>query len=149
MKLKLSTNKQEEIEGVIKVVSPEHGDNIYDLDKYADHNECEEVLCELADYVPTAKLQQFITSLTTKLAHKGKLTVIGTDALQVTHAFKNGKIDIIEFNKLVYGERTKVWNFKQSLVSLHDVHAIMKAAGLKIITKRLSDFQYLLVGERE
>lgn len=149
MKLIISTDKEAEIENVVKVVSPEHGDQIYNLDEYVDHNECDDILCELTDYVPTTKLQAFIGAITTKLAHKGKLTIIGTDALQVVHAFKNGRIDVLAFNELVYGKRDKVWNFKQSLVSLHDVHAIMKAAGLKIINKRLSDFQYLVVGERE
>lgn len=131
------------------VISPEKGDNLYDLNKYVDHNECQEILCTLTDYIPTNKLSPYIGELSAKLAHGGKLTIIGTDALEVVHAFKNGRMDILAFNELVYGKRNKVWAFKQSLISLHDVTAIMRTHNLKITQKRISDFTYSVVGERE
>lgn len=131
------------------VISPEKGDNIYDLDKFVDHNECEEITFTLPDYIPTDKLAGVINALANKLAHKGRLTIIGTDALEVTTAYKNGRIDILHFNTLVFGQRDKVWKFKQSLITLSDAVTLMKLQGLKIIQKRLSDFTYSVVGERE
>jgi hypothetical protein len=131
------------------VISPEKGDNFFDLDKFLDHNECSEIFFTLTDYVPTSQLSDAIAKLSTKLAHGGKLVISGTDALVVTQAFQNGRINILEFNELVYGKRNKVWAFKQSLVALNDVVAICKANGLKVTQKRLSDFTYSVIGERE
>lgn len=130
-------------------ISPEKGDNFFDLDKFLDHNECSEIFFTLTDYVPTSKLADMVARLTTKLAHGGKLNLTGTDALVVTQSFQNGRINILEFNNLVYGKRDKVWAFKQSLVSLNDVVAIFKANNLKVTQKRLSDFTYSVIGERE
>lgn len=131
------------------VISPERGDNIYDLDKFVDHNSCHYINFVLADYVPTPKFSDYINCLSNKLAHKGQLLVTGTDAISVAGAFHRGQINVLELNRLVYGSRDSVWSFKQNLVSLQDIVDIMKLHKLKIIQKRLSDFTYSVVGERE
>lgn len=148
MKL-LITNIQpnEKFDGVI--ICPENGDNIYDLNKFVDHNECSEITCNVINYVPTQSLKGYIGELSVKLAHKGKLIILATDAIEVTKAFHLGRIDILTFNSLVYGDRTKVWEFRQSLVSLHDVVELMKLNGLKVLQKRLNEFKFSVIGERE
>lgn len=147
MRLLITENPNQEFNGTI--LSPEKGDNFQDLDKYVDHNECEDIVFTLTDYIGNSQLAEVIKKLSTKLAHKGKLTIVGSDAIIVSKALYHGSINILKFNELVYGSRDRVWAFKQGLVTLNDIVEILKLQKLKITKKRISDFTYSVTGERE
>lgn len=130
-------------------VSPMNGDNPTDLDRYVDNNECSEILCdEIINYIPITELYKYFVKLESKLAHNGKLIINSNDSIEIAKLYHNGNIDTLTFNNLIYGTRANTWEFKQSVICLDEAVAIFKNLNLKILSKKISQYNFILVGER-
>jgi hypothetical protein len=116
----------------------------YNIDGIADDASCEEILCTtLTDYVTVDKINDAIRYLVSKLAHKGKLVLGGTDLYSLTKALHNNHINIIEVNKILFAEH------KQACLYISDLVSLMEKYGLQIVRKRVNGYQMIVEGVRE
>lgn len=131
-------------------VSPANGDNPIDLDRYVDNNECQEIICdEIINYIPITELYKYIVKLETKIAHYGKLIINSVDSKEITKLYFNDVIDTLTYNNIVYGTRTNTWEFKQSVICLDEITSIFNSLNLKILSKKINGYNFIIVGERQ
>ena len=81
-----------------------HAD-IYKLDNLLDHNECDEIILnDSLDYLPYGQARQTaLQHIMTKLAHGGKLIIMGSDIYEVCRLGHLGQLDVQALNSIVYG----------------------------------------------
>jgi hypothetical protein len=145
-KFRLAVDNQE-ISGFI-LISPIKGQNPIKFDNIDDGEALELILDNILEYIPSEQTLSFFKVLSNKLAHGGTATIVGKDLRLLTEAFVRGEIDIISFNRLIYGEKTHAWQFKLSGITLGDVNDICKSIGLNILERRLDGYDFIIKIQR-
>jgi hypothetical protein len=146
MRFRLAVDDHE-IQG-FTLISPLKGQNPIKLEGI-DDGECQELIVDnVIEYVPSEQTLAFAKLVMAKLAHGGTATIIGQDLYMVTEAFIRGEIDIISFNKLIYGQKNHAWNFKLSGITLGDVNDICKSLGLNVLERRLDGYNFIIKVQR-
>lgn len=131
------------------LISPLDGKNPIKIDQFVDDGECEEIILEdILDYVPTSQVMNYIKSLSAKLKHGGTLTICGKDIEILSEEFIRGDINIIDFNKLVFGLQNHAWNFKNNFITLNDLNEIFLSLGMKILQRELNGHNFIIKIER-
>ncbi len=132
-----------------KVLSPLNGESPFDIDKFADDGECEEIVLEdILSFVPFPNIKLYLQKAASKLAHNGRLIVSGTDVLEVCKEYYFGRIALQHFNELVLGDKSHAWAFKQSGITLFEVRQYLSEIGLQIIQQKLPYLEYSITAKR-
>lgn len=118
-----------------------NGDNIHAIG--VEPASCLEILAqEVIDYIPAKVAYNVLKDWTSKLRHKGKIVITGTDYVEIARKINLGQINTLELNQTLYGEQNDTWQFKVGCYTLPDVVDSLKAMGLKIIKQRLKDVTF-------
>lgn len=148
MKVLLSNN-QVTMSGYT-VISPEVGNNPFQLDAFVDNNECQEIICdEIIHYIDINNLHTFLRHLESKLAHGGKLIITGTDSLELARLYYYGLCDTYSYNKILFGNKSNPWEFKQSVINLKEAEEMLRSINFNILSKKIEGYTFTLVGERK
>jgi hypothetical protein len=133
-----------------KLISPIRGQNPIKIGEWIDDGEAKEIIVEnILEYLPVESMTQYINMLVAKLQHGGILTIVGNDLVILCEQFARGEINIIEFNKILFGLKNHAWNFKTSCITLGDINDIAKLAGVKVIERKLDGFTFVIKVERQ
>lgn len=120
--------------------------DLSNLDDYVDKAEVTELrVSDVLDFIMPEQLGKVLTYWISLLAHGGKITLDGVDALEVAHALTYGNIDLNQYNALLHG------NVPQRSISLAlpVVVDMLKQQGLRISRKTLNEFRYLVEATRQ
>lgn len=132
-----------------KLISPLKGQNPTKINEFIDDGEATEIIAErILEYVPAEEVMNYVSLLAKKLAHKGQLIITSTDIVILSEKFIRGEINIIDFNKILFGSKTHAWDFKMSAVSLGDINEVATVLNLKVLEKNIDDFTFTIRLER-
>ena len=124
----------------IKVGSVEE---LSQLDKF-DLGELDELILDhVADYFPINKVEEILNRLSKFVKRGGKFIVQGTDLYEICKSYTNYNIDMVEANKVIYGnnpDRVKRVSFTAVGISSF----LEQVVQLKIVKKRISNFTYMI-----
>lgn len=157
LKLNLLVNKLEFLNGY-KNISPFAPvddsrfarNSVIDLEALADDGEIAEIRAlDVIEYYPLQDLDGIIKNWVSKLAHKGTLTIGGTDIYILATAIGSFELKQEDIIETIYGV-PKPGQQKKSIYNINFIVGCLKNYGLKIIRKTLlSNGQYIVTGERE
>lgn len=128
-------------------ISPLKGMNI--LAPKIEPNSAREIILECMDVVPVQKIEQFLALYISKLRHGGTITLCGTSASLALKALFNDQIDIVEYNKLAYGNNAHPWDIKRGLYEIDFLKTLLLKHKLKIEIQSLNGLNYIISGVRE
>lgn len=78
--------------------------DVFKLDPLIDANECSEIiLCDTLDYLHVQARAQALQHVLTRIAHGGKIIIMGNDVYEVSRLVHNGQLDLQQANNIVYG----------------------------------------------
>ena len=121
-------------------------DNLLNLDAVAQPNECTEILADnILDYIPTNNMYDVLKHYASKLRHNGKLIISGTDIVLVAKDIVTQRLNLVEANKIIYGDRTEV---KSGMISMFDIIPLIESIGLKVMKKSYNDYIFTLEAVR-
>ena len=99
-------------------------------------------LDDVIDYVPVQDAENFIRKTVSLLKRGGSIIVSGIDLYEVCKSMSNYNISVAEANKLLYaGENGLV---KKLCFTTPAAANVVESLGLKILTKRISDYKYTI-----
>jgi hypothetical protein len=131
------------------LISPLGGKNPLKLNDYIDDGEADELILDhVLEYCPAENIYNYLTLAAKKLAKGGTLTIMGTDLVILSEAFIRGEVNIVDFNKVLFGTKQHPWDFKLSAICLSDVNDILKSFGLKLLERKLSGHEFTIKVER-
>lgn len=132
-----------------RIISPINGENPLEIASLLDDNECDEIVVDnILEFIPFARINEYLSLLVSKLRHGGKLHIHGLDANEVNKAYYGGMITLEQYNNMIFGSKTHAWAFFQSITNIYEITQVLKSAGLKILNKRLPNFHYSISAER-
>lgn len=108
----------------------------------------EVVALGIIDYLPLAQSDGVLTHWVSRLAHGGKLSISCVDLFEVCRAVHLRTVSVEDANKLLHGEQREPWQFRKANYSLNHLTELIKAKGLRIITKKLVAFEAVVTAER-
>jgi hypothetical protein len=125
--------------------------NIHGLEdslKNYDFGELDEIILDdIIDYIPIDKAEEMLIRISKTLKKGGLLVVRGTDLYDACKAFANYNIDIVEANKIIFGDdpnNTKKLSFTTTGIS----GFLSTYANMKILKKRVHLFNYEVEAQR-
>ena len=96
----------------------------------------------LSNRLPSLDFGQILKCLVRKLRHNGELRLSGVDVYTICNKLLNSKINVIEFNELLFGRGGAGIN------TVLDTSEILSELGLKITAKVLDDNHFTVIGKR-
>jgi hypothetical protein len=133
-----------------RLISPLKGENPVKINDIIDDGEAKEIIVDnILDYIAVEQLSQYIRMLAGKLQHSGKLIITGNDLTIICEQFIRGEVNVIDFNRLLFGLKNHAWNFKLSSITLGDIVEICKLCGLKILERKLNGPLFVIKAERQ
>jgi uncharacterized protein YeeX (DUF496 family) len=121
------------IENIDSIVYDSEAKNIY--------------LDNLLEYIEEKDIYIAIEKIVKKMRKKGTLLITGIDSYIVAKDYVSKRLTNKEYNRLVYGESGC---FKKNSLSLHELSNFLQDKfGLKIITRNIEDYQYIVEAKRE
>lgn len=119
--------------------------DVRNLDGLAEDAECTEIIVNsVYDFLNLEDAIKSIKHISTKLRHKGKIVLIGSDARELCRKFIEGSIDIINFNEELHGSFQETWDVKMSHFTMETMSELLESLGLKVTKKRLENYNYLV-----
>jgi len=123
--------------------------DIRNLDGHVEDAECTEIIINnICDFLEMQDALSAMKHWSKKLRHKGSITLIGSDAYEISKAFLNGELNILEFNQQMHGEFSAPWDVKMSHFTMEAACEALAALGLEISTKRLHKYNYTVKAVR-
>jgi len=117
------------------------GPNIFKLDG-VDTSSCDEIVAkDILDNIDIEYREQVLANIVSKLRHRGRLTLTGVEAKYVSKSYVLNMLSTSQLNELLY-------NGRLSTSSIQDVVNFLENHGLKVTTKRIMNYQWLVIGER-
>lgn len=99
-------------------------------------------LDDIIDYIPVNEAEDFVRKIVSLLKRGGSLIVSGTDLYEVCKSMTSYNISVSDANKLLYaGELGKI---KKLSFTTPAASNLVESLGLKVITKRISDYKYTI-----
>ena len=124
-------------------------DKIKNLDHVADDSECNEIIAEdMIDFLSSKELKPTVEHWVTKLRHKGKIIIGGTDIYEVCKHFFQKGISLEEANHLIHGKQLDSCDLRISQSTIESLENLLTGLGIKIMKKRSSNFKMVVEGER-
>jgi|APSaa5957512622_1039677.scaffolds.fasta_scaffold185367_2 hypothetical protein len=113
-----------------------------DLTGVCEDAEATEILApHILDFISFAQMGEFIQYLCSKLRHKGKLIVGGTEPNEVCKAFVLKSLNVQQLNEILYSGQ-------QGVYPLSDISAILESNGLIINRKKIEGVKFVIEAAR-
>lgn len=120
-----------------------------DINSVVDDGEVTELRAtEVLEYFPASASEQIMNYWIAKLAHGGKLILTIIDSVELARHFSQARLDIDQLNLFLYGEQQYPWQFRKTIFTLPQIVNYLESKGLKILTKRTSNFRGVVEGVR-
>jgi hypothetical protein len=120
--------------------------DLFDLNKIADNNECDEIRAEhILEYVPKPKIGTILRHWLSKIAKNGYLTIICTDIHIVAKQLLMRTINIGETQAILYGQGELS---KCTAIDTNSILEFFIAHGIKPIEKNIDGFNFMIKGQR-
>lgn len=114
---------------------------------FIEDSSCDEIITDdICHIITYDKFEYYVKKLITKLHKGGKLKVSGRDIIELAKCVMRQDFNIIEANRLVYGEPD---NLILCQLTLNDVTSLLQSLGLKIKKKRLTGYNFFVEATRE
>jgi hypothetical protein len=122
-------------------------DPLAELEASAHDAQSTEVIANnVLEYLPLTDISKFLDCVVSKLRHGGTLILTGVDAYTVAQDYVAFKLTIEDFNLLLHGHGDFV---KKGTLALHGlVNYIKQEFGLKVISKTLEEYNYVIEVQR-
>jgi predicted SAM-dependent methyltransferase len=122
--------------------------NPSDLSQIEDGS-CDEIIVrQFVEHLNTNNLFSTLTAWAKKLRRNGEIIISGTDFFTLMSLYKNGQLTLSETNAILFGEQKRAWDSKSLCVNISDITDILSSAGLKIISKQIEGFIYIIKAKR-
>lgn len=116
-----------------------------DLTMFVDDGEVTELLAvDVIDYIPAQQKEVVLSHWLKKVAFDGTITIGGLDIYQVAHAIENRQINLVEANRMLYGESVQ----RNGLVNCGQMASLLATAGYEILQKKIFGYNYLVTAKR-
>lgn len=123
--------------------------DVTNLDDIIDNSEATEILAaDIIDYLPHEVGIKTIGHWVTKLRHKGKLTVGGSDIYEISKVFSQKAIGLKEALEAMHGTQQKPWDFKVSHSTVSDLSEVLESYGLTVLKKRVNGLRMVVEAMR-
>lgn len=119
-----------------------------DLDFVADSEAKEIRALNILPFMDRNKVQETLSHWVSKLRHGGILKIGGPDLYEICRNVELFQLSFNNANVLLYGTLDTPWNIKKSCYSMHEMSAELANRGLKIVTKYITDYNYIIEGVR-
>lgn len=120
------------------------------LDAVCEANECEEIYApHVLNHIHVGELDQVITHYISKLRHGGKLIIGGADIRDLAKKIIKDEITVEESNRLLYGPTHFNWVNHCSMYAMHDIVALLRSKGLKVVSQKCDDFWFSVEAQRD
>lgn len=129
-------------------INPLEGKDITNLDRFVDDGECHEIIVTQINMLPYNRFQEIVYHWIRKLRHGGTIVLQGIDFDQVIKNYGMRKINIMDINKIVYGDLDNAWASNQACLTMAELVAVAESAGLIITKKRIDNNQMMLEANR-
>lgn len=122
---------------------------ITNLDWIVDDGEAEEILAyNILEFFEFGKADEILNNWLRKLA-KGGILIIGyNDIDEIARLFYQTHIELDQFNKLVFGEQKRGWDFKKCGFTTYQLSEVLKNKGYKIRQAKIEGIAGVIVAER-
>lgn len=123
--------------------------DIRNLDQICENAEVTELIAHnVLEYISPNELDSVFNNWVLKLRHKGIIKLAVLDAEQVCHRFLSKKMELNQFNSIVFGEQRSPFELRRNVLTPTALCQKMQSLGLKIVSKQLQDVVFLVEGER-
>lgn len=122
--------------------------NPSDLSQIEDGSCSELLIRNFIEHLNTGNLFPMITEWSKKLRKNGTITISGTDFHALTRLYANGQLTLSEMNAILFGEQKRAWDSKSLCVNISDIVDILINAGLKIVSKEIEGYVYIVTAKR-
>jgi hypothetical protein len=103
---------------------------------------------DILDFLPVGIIDSTIQHWSSRLHHRGIITIGGVDVYQVALALTNRNIDEKTANELIYGQGLGTWSRKNSMTSLPRLKTLLQSLGLKISDMSTHNLRYIVKAVR-
>lgn len=156
MKVNITINNLNSLNGylnldpVVKEAgSPKVKADISNLDDHLDIAECTELRSsDVLNYFESEKVDNILNNWISKIRKGGIISISEIDLDKVYKAFARNEINLTTFNTLVFGEQSRNWDFKKSILNMDVVCEALKAKGLEIIEKSFLNYNFIITARR-
>ena len=116
--------------------------DIRNLDEICENAECEQLIAEdVVSYFHFNEINEIMSNWISKLRHGGIMIIGGTDLSDTSRLLTTKRIDVMDANKILFGEADKT---RKSSVSPKEMCAYLEGYGLKVLSKKLMDSHYMI-----
>lgn len=122
--------------------------DIRNISELVEEAGCEELLVETLDYIRSGEIIEVIQHWISRLRHKGKIIIKGTNLESAVKKFLNGEITTLDLNILLFGEGNHPWSYKNGCINLEEVDEILRKGGLKIVSKQIIGTEFIIAAQR-
>lgn len=123
--------------------------DIKDLDLFVEDAQCVELLTEdCLDYISVDIIIDVIKHWIKKLRHGGRIILRGTNLESIVKMFLNGELTTLDLNHIMYGKSNNPLDHKYGCFNLEDIDEICRQEGLIIVSKKLDQFEFILIAQR-
>lgn len=118
------------------------GINYKNMDSEVDDGECTEIHApSILDYISHNEFSDFMQAVFRKMRHGCVLTIGGSDLYESCKQFLRGDYGVIDFNKMLFGDKNIP---KLAHYSLNTISDVCVSSGLKVVCKKLND-NYMMI----
>ena len=105
--------------------------------------ECTEILAlDVINSIEVTKLENTIDYWLSKLRHGGKITFSFVDLFEICRSYFQNGTNLANMNNLLYGNNNK------NCISMNELETFLINKGLKVIQKRISNYQGIITAQR-
>ncbi len=123
--------------------------DIRNIDDIVSNSECKELVAiDVLDFLEWSESRHVLAHWISKLRHGGKITVGGTDILEVCRLFYKQAIDLKTLNSLIHGEFSQAWDVKMGHSTMEDLKTFLESQGIRVTKQRIKGFKMIVEGER-
>lgn len=123
--------------------------DVVNLDYLVENSECNHIVAnEILSYLPASLINQTISHWIAKLRHKGILTIVDVDLIEISKGISQRYIDLEAANNLLYGAQDTDWKFKKCALSSFDIIEYLKEHKLRILKNRINNYKFTIEAQR-
>ena len=119
------------------------------LDRLCENGECEEIIVDnILSFFAAKDVDKILSHWISKIKHGGKIIILDIDLNHVATALNNGFLDFNQANKLIYGNQSREWEFRRSLLSAPILQGALQQYGFNIIKYRFDNYEFIIEAMR-
>lgn len=124
--------------------------DIKNLDNFVEPAQATEILAiDVLDYINHSEMVAVLNHYTSKLRHRGKIVIGGTDAMETAKQYLTGKLDTVDFNNTMFGSSQNAWSQKSGVITLTELWQLLQDLGLKVTKKNIDGNKMFVEAFRE